>query len=645
MRYYQVAVADPAYHKNGPLTYAFESTLPTGTLITVPVKQKSCIGIVLNEVEKPAFNTKSILSIVNEKPLPQTSLHLLSWLKTYYPAPSGSTVALFAPSLLITKERIAPILSVAKPKTEQLPRLTREQTAALKSLSDSMKGSAIVHGDTGTGKTRLYIECALKALENKASSLILTPEISLTSQLAEQFRAVFGERVLVIHSELSQKQRQLLWLTIHQATEPMIIIGARSALFYPYEKLGLVVVDEEHEPAYKQEQAPYYQTTRVAGALAKEHQALLLLGSATPLITDYFFTQQKEGKIIRMSESAKSTETHENSVQIIDIKNREEFTKHPFVSNALLSAVQRALQNNEQILIYLNRRGTARLVLCQNCGWQAHCPRCDLPLTFHADEHTMRCHTCGHKETPPSKCPDCANPDIIFKSIGTKSLVTFFEKEFPSAIIGRYDTDNTRSEKIDRNYEDIKAGKVDILIGTQMLAKGLDLPKLSVVGVVLADSSLYLPDYTSDERTFQLLYQVLGRVGRGHRSSVAVVQTFQPDNPIFKLAINKQWKEFYEQELLVRKQFSLPPYRYTLKLTCYRKSSASAQKTAEQLTKELKNTPSLQLLGPTPCFHEKQGQNYRWQIVVKSSKRSSLLAVIKALPNGWNYDIDPSNLL
>jgi primosomal protein N' (replication factor Y) len=645
MRFYFVAVADTAYHKDEPLTYSFETDLSIGTIVEVPIKQKTCVGIVVGASKKPAFKTKAILGILDKKPLPQTSLKFLTWLKSYYPAPSGSTVQLFAPSLLNAKEREAPEILAQSPQTRQLPPLTKEQSAALVQLTATEHVSAIIHGDTGTGKTRLYIECALHVLKNGSSSLILTPEISLTSQLAAQFKAVFGERVLVVHSELTQKSRQLLWLTIHHATEPLIVIGARSALFYPYQNLGLVVVDEEHEPAYKQEQAPYYQTSRVAGALAKEHGATLLLGSATPLVTDYYFAEQKNGLIIRMAEPAKPTTQHKNSVQIIDIKNRDEFTKHPFVSNTLLHATQEALQKKEQVLIYLNRRGTARLVLCQNCGWQALCPNCDLPLTFHADEHAMRCHTCGYKETPPSKCPSCAYHDIVFKSIGTKSLVTFFEKEFPSARIKRFDTDNSRSEKMDRHYESVQAGDTDILIGTQMLAKGLDLPKLSVVGVVLADSGLYLPDYTSDERTFQLLYQVLGRVGRGHRSSRAIVQTFQPDNPSFELAINKQWIQFYEQELLVRRQFLLPPFKHVLKLQCSRKSSDSARKAADTLATTLRNNLSLQLLGPAPSFHEKVGVHYRWQIIVKSSSRAALLTVIKTLPSGWNYDIDPSNLL
>jgi primosomal protein N' (replication factor Y) len=404
-------------------------------------------------------------------------------------------------------------------------------------------------------------------------------------------------------------------------------------------------VDESHETAYKQDQAPYYHATTVAAKLASLHKATIVLGSATPLVTDYYIALAKQRPIIRMLQNAKSSDFLERSVSIVDLRDRAKFTKSPHISNELINGIEQTLTKKEQALVFLNRRGTARIIFCDSCGWQAVCPHCDLPLVYHADSHIMRCHSCDFKSSCPVSCPSCGNASVIFKSIGTKAIASELEKLFPDAKIMRFDTDNKKDERIEQHYDAIKRGDVDILVGTQTLAKGLDLPRLSLVGVAIADTGLYFPDFSAQERTYQLLAQVIGRVGRGHREGHAIVQTYSPDSPLLKSILSKNWQEFYEKEITERKIFHFPPFCYILKLSCRRASSASAQRAAISFVQKLQDErKGITIEGPAPSFHEKVQNKYAWQIIIKSNNRQLLVNIIQDLPSGWSYDIDPMNL-
>jgi primosomal protein N' (replication factor Y) len=425
-----------------------------------------------------------------------------------------------------------------------------------------------------------------------------------------------------------------------------VVVGARSALFAPLANIGLIVVDEAHETAYKQDQAPYYHASAEAAKLAALHTATLVLGSATPLVGDYAIATAKQRPIIRMTQTATQTVAAAKTTTIVDLRDRANFTRSSYLSNQLLAAVQATLGKQEQSLLFLNRRGTARVVLCQQCGWQALCPHCDLPLVYHGDQHLMRCHSCEYKAASPTSCPVCRSTAIIFRSIGTKAVAEEIQRLFPEARVQRFDTDNKKHERIEQHYDAVRGGGVDILVGTQTLAKGLDLPSLGLVGVIIADTSLYFPDFSAQERTYQLLSQVLGRVGRGHRSSQAVIQTYAPESNLLQAVITKDWDSFYNTELAERKQFLFPPYCYLLKLTCQRASSAAAQRAAEALVKKLQQEmPMLAVEGPTPSFHEKVQNHFVWQVIVKAKRRAQLLEVIAGLPSGWLHDIDPMNLL
>lgn len=643
MEFVEVLVASPQYHSQTPLTYSVRQPLAIGSVVAVSLRKQKVLGIVIRQASKPSFPTKEVEKVFPLNPLPQPLLDLLDWIRSYYPSPLGSIVQLFLPKSLSQKHLILPPLA-ADLSTSTLPLLTDEQLSALKKMQQA--GSYLLHGETGTGKTRVYIELAKQAAKQGRSAIILTPEIGLTSQLVKDFQAVFQEQVVLIHSRLSDVARQQAYVRALQSSQPLVVIGPRSALFCPLQQVGLIVIDEAHEPAYKQEQAPHYHTTRVAARLGQLHNCQVVLGSATPLVTDYFLAEQKKRPIIRMQRLARNHVVDKRIVELVDLTERSQFTRHPYLSLKLLTAIETTLANKEQILLFLNRRGTARVVFCEQCGWQATCPHCDIPLVYHADSHLMRCHTCNFSAPAFNNCPECDNASIIFKSVGTKAVIEEVQKLFPRASVQRFDTDNKASERIEQNYEKIRAGAVDILVGTQTLAKGLDLPKLGLVGIIVADTSLYIPDFNAQERTYQLLMQVLGRVGRGHRSSKAVIQTYDPKSALLGAILKKDWSIFYQTELAERKTFLFPPFCYLLKLSCRRASQKSAERAAESLAATIKQRgEKLSVEGPTPSFHEKVAGKYQWQLIIKAKQRGELLDVIRNLPAGWTYDIDPINLL
>lgn len=645
MHYIEVLVADSSYHGTEALTYQSETSLSRGALVRVPLKKSIVLGVVTAvNVKKPRFATRSVTHLPALEPLPPQTIDLMLWMYAFYPSPLGAVVQQFFPKDLPKKE-IEP-LHFANIEAS-LPPLTQDQQQAVASMQPT--GIHLLHGDTGTGKTRVYMELAKQVLASGKSAIVLTPEIGLTSQLATNFEQYFGSRVIVMHSQLTEATRKKIWLTILQQTEPVIVIGPRSALFAPLHNIGLIVVDESHDSAYKQDKSPYYNTAHVAGKLAALHKAPLVLGSATPSVADYYIAEQKDRPIMRMTTTAASNTDNKDNVAditVVDLRDHAKFTKKSHLSDILIAAVEKELSEGGQVLLFLNRRGTARVVMCENCGWQADCPHCDLPLVYHSDSHSMRCHSCNYNTKPPMSCPICNNASIVFKSIGTKAIAEEAARLFPEASIQRFDTDNTKSERIENHYADIRAGKVDIIIGTQTLAKGLDLPQLALVGVIIADTSLYVPDFSSQERTFQLLNQVIGRVGRGHRDGKAIIQTYNPDSAVLKAVLQKDWDTFYSRELQEREQFMFPPFCYMLKIWCRRATAKSAQSTAEKCARTIRELGlRVTVEGPTPSFHEKVAGKYEWQLIIKSKNRGNLLSVVAALPAGWSHDIDPINLL
>lgn len=644
MNFYEVWVRSSRYHGQTALTYAHERSLPVGQIVSVPLQRDDVLGFISAKVAKPRFATKPIVTVHNLPPLPPPIIKLGIWLQAYYPAPLGLVAQQLLPASLLAKPNTLNT-KVIQSKAIKLPVLTDEQQAAVTQIDQP--DTFVLHGKTGSGKTRVYIELARSTVASGRSAIVLTPEISLTSQLAEHFRQTFGEQVTLLHSNLSPKDRRDVWLGILQSSQPLVVVGPRSALFSPLKNVGLIVLDESHEPAYKQEQAPHYRTGRVAARLRELHRATLVLGSATPSIDDYFLAEQRHKPIIKLTELATTTPGSKPSaaaITVIDLKDHSLFARSNYLSQPLIDATQAALGRGEQTLLYLNRRGTARVIVCENCGWQAMCPHCDLPLTYHGDTHELRCHVCGFHGPAPAACPDCGQPAIIYKTIGTKAIVDEVGRLFPGARARRFDTDNQKADRFEQHYQAVARGDVDILIGTQLLAKGLDLPSLSVVGVLLADTSLQMPDFSATERTFQLLSQVLGRVGRGHVAGQAFVQTYQPDSPVIKAAVTGNWNDFYALELAERQQFNFPPFVHLLKLSVRRATAKSAEKAALELAQALAQH-QVTIEGPAPSFHEKLAGKYQYQLVIKARQRSELLKIIAALPANWSYDIDPVDLM
>ena len=458
------------------------------------------------------------------------------------------------------------------------------------------------------------------------------------------FTEVFGDKVVVIHSKQTEAERHLIFNSLLEATEPRIVIGPRSALFAPVEKLGLILIDEAHEGAYYQENPPRYSAIRVASAMAKIVGCDCVLGSATPTVEDYYIAQQKDS-LVSLTKKAKDAAVKPN-IKLIDFKDRGEFSKNRYFSNELLAAIHRNLEQNQQTLIFHNRRGSSPLTICENCGEELMCPNCFLPLTLHADSYDLECHTCGFKMTVPKGCPKCGHPDLVHKGFGTKLLESELAKLFPKARIKRFDADNKRGEGMEAMYDMVRDGEVDILVGTQGLAKGLDLPRLATVGVVAADTGLSLPDFAAEERVFQLLTQVMGRVGRGHLSTAEVfIQTYRPEHPVLSFAINEDYSGFAEYTLKQRQKGGFPPYKHILKLSILLKTESLAIRKVRELVKKLSADSRLSVSPPVPAFHERTAEGYSWEIIVRSSSRKALIEACEDLDKNFRVYLDPPSLL
>jgi primosomal protein N' (replication factor Y) len=632
------------------LTYAFSGSLAAGQIVEIPVGKRKFVGVVLRKVPRPDFECKEILRVIFDTPLPTALLKLHAWMSEYYATNPGTVWQTMLPSGLAKKRRGGGSnteFNGSKKRTTLL--LNDEQQAAVEQLSQMKQGTAILHGITGSGKTNVYIEMAQQAAEKGKSSIILVPEISLTAQLVENFRKVFPH-VLLTHSTMTESQRALVWQQALTTKGPTVIIGPRSALFMPVPSLGLIVIDECHEPTYRQERAPRYNTLRAASILADKTASRLILGSATPLISDVYMAKKLDRPIVEMKKLAIS-DAKKPATHIVDLTNRDNYSSQSrLFSRRLLEAMKQALADKKQILLFHNRRGSASTTLCENCGWMATCPRCYLPLTLHSDTFELRCHLCNHKEKPPTKCPDCGHSDILHRGIGTKRIEVEVRRLFPDKTIRRFDGDTVRGQAVHDVFSELHDGTTDIIIGTQAVAKGLDLPNLALVGVVQADAGLNLPDFSSAERTFQLIAQATGRVGRRADASTVIIQTYQPDAPAVTYGAAQNFDSFYTEEIKMRAHGHFPPFAHLLKLTCtYKTEKGAVQaaiKLAGEIQKQIQDDHTVRLLGPAPAFYERARDTYRWQIVVRSASRTVLNDIAKKIPpTKWTAELDPGSLI
>ena len=661
---------------DGLLTYSFDQNLAPGTIVSIPLGKKTALGIIYRKISTPTdqnFIIKSINKIVHPIPLPNHLLKSLAWLSSYYLNPVAKTANLFLP-LGIEKNRrkkspvtppvattineaplTASVASLSSPvippitttDAHQIP-LNSAQKQALTELHKIKTHTKLLHGITGSGKTNIYLKLASQVFSSNQSVILLVPEISLTPQLVGRFQEHFGTQVISLHSKLTEAERHLIWQRIHEADQstPFVVIGPRSALFSPLKNLGLIIIDEAHEPSFYQDTSPRYHALRLASFMAQILKIDCLLGTATPRVEDYFLAQ-KNRAYVSLSEKAKSI-TSQTKISLIDLKDRALFTRNRYFSDALLQDIENNLKQHKQTLLFHNRRGSAPLTLCEHCGYQVLCPNCLLSLTLHSDSYQLICHTCGHHEPVPSTCPVCHHGSLIHKGFGTKLLESELKKLFKSAHIARFDADNTTADSLTQNFEAVKNGDIDIIIGTQTIAKGLDLPLLNTVGIVQADANLNLPDYAAEERTFQLITQVIGRVGRGHTDINHVfLQTFQPEHPVILAAKSLDYAKFAEYLIKKRQLSHLPPFFYLLRISIVKKTEDLAIKKIIGLHRALKKFPDVYLSAPTPSFHEYTPSGYSWQIIVKAKKRDSLTHLIESLDQypEIRFAIDPPSLI
>ena len=645
MKYYLIAPAKTFHSSDNLLTYSSETPLKIGQIVEIPLGRQSTIGIVVKNTTQPDFDTKSITKIIYEQPLPKKLVDALFWLSSYYRCPLSTVIQAALPRG-ITKNRRGKLPETPNITPIDNP-LNSAQRAAIRAIEENPANTILLHGITGSGKTNIYIELCAHTLAKNQSVILLVPEIALTSQLVRNFQQHF-KNITLLHSNLTESLRHQLWEKILTDNQPQVIIGPRSALFAPVQDLGLIIIDEAHEPAYHQEQNPKYSASLLAGKLAKT-----VLGTATPLISDYYLCKSHNA-VVEVNQLAIESDKH-TSISVIDLKNHSDFTKSRILSNQLIESIKASLANHTQSMLFHNRRGTAPMTICDKCGWQALCPNCFLPLVLHADAFQMRCHTCARNFPVPTACPECKNASIHHKGFGTKLIEDELHRLFPSAKIARFDMDTDDDLKLTKIYDEVYRGDYDIIVGTQMIAKGFDFPRLTTLGIVQADAGLSLPDFSSEERTFQLITQVIGRAKRGHQNSNIFIQSFQPDHPIISLASQSDYASFYNYLVQKRQQSKLPPYSFLLKLSVTYKTETATVKNIRTLYKKVIQTAEqlqipenrIVVSPPMPAFHERTSAGYTWQLVVKAKSRQNLLDIFDHLPknNYLHYDFDPISLL
>ena len=527
--------------------------------------------------------------------------------------------------------------------------LTTEQNVAFIEIAKSISSTEarvpfLLQGVTGSGKTEIYIRAAQEVVKRGKQAIILVPEIALTPQTVRRFLRRFPGQVGLVHSRLSEGERYDTWRRA-RAGNLKIIIGARSALFTPLPDIGLIVIDECHDASYYQSEPPFYHAVSVAQTYARLCGAVCVLGSATPTVLQRY--RADTDQIHKLDLPKRIVESGLPPVHVVDMRDELKAGHRGTFSRLLLKELESTLTKGEQAILFLNRRGTATYVFCRDCGYVLKCPNCDSPLTFHTDhKESLQCHTCGYERGKPKSCPECGGRHIREYGLGSEKVEAEIKTLFPKARTLRWDYDTTRKkdahEMILTHFANHKA---DVLIGTQMLAKGLDLPMVTLVGIVLADVGLNLPDPFSGERVFQTLTQVAGRAGRSERGGKVVLQTFDPENQVIQSAAEHDVSGFYKYELEQRKRLGYPPFARLVRLEYRNTDQASAENEAMRLAKKLSAVSGKHsaLIGPVPSYFAKVGGYYRWQIVLRGADPKELLRDVKM--DGWRVEVDPVSLL
>ncbi len=638
--------------------------LREGSLVKVPFGRRTVTGFVVGfQATTDLKVVKDIASVEDaELSLPEDVLSLCRWVADYYLAPVGEVLRAALPAGLGKKSPgEVPHAAGSLPTI----RLAEEQQAALTAINDAQRGGKyaafLLHGVTGSGKTEVYLRAAADAVAAGGKALILIPEIALSPQMVRRVEARFGNRVALWHSALTPARRRAVWARTRRG-EIDVLVGARSAIFAPIPDLRLIVVDEEHEGAYKQAESPRYHARDVALVRAREAEAVVVLGSATPSLETY--TNVERGKLKLLSLPHRVERRPRAKVDLVPLPAirpaRGERPLSPIFGDPLHRAITETLQRGEQTILFLNRRGHSTVVQCESCREVLSCDQCDIVLTWHADTDRMVCHYCGRKRPPPGTCPACGGPVTVYKGVGTQRVERELHRLYGGIRLLRLDTDSTRKRgALEEALETFRKGEADMLLGTQMVAKGLDFPNVTLVGVVNADLQLALPDFRSAERTFQLLTQVAGRSGRGERPGRVLFQTNKPDHYALRAAADQDYATFYRAETAERRDPPYPPFRKLVNLLFDGKDldrvTAEADAVAAILGERVAaRSLRVELMGPAPQPFSRLKGKHRWHLTLRGSDHRALrgladlaLARHEAAPGAVRVtvDVDPVSLL
>ncbi len=534
--------------------------------------------------------------------------------------------------------------------------LTADQSSAFEAIKESLEKEEqpevfLLHGVTGSGKTEVYLQTLAAAVQRGKKGIVLVPEIALTPQTIERFASRFPRRVAVLHSRLSLGEQYDEWYRI-RAGEFDVVIGSRSAIFAPQPDLGLIIIDEEHEWTYKQDNSPHYHARSVAIKLAEMVGGTVVLGSATPDIETYFRALNGEYRLLKLPERvAPVAGTPLPRVEVVDMREELKTGNRGVFSRALSQAVNEAVAAGEQVILFLNRRGGATFIQCRRCGYVLRCRRCEVPLAQHIAENVLTCHQCGYKTAVPQTCPQCGSPQLKFLGTGTQKLEQETRYTFPRARQLRWDSDIATGRTSHQDIlEKFRGRQAEILIGTQMVAKGLDIPSVTLVGVVSADTSLNLPDFRAGERTYQLLSQVAGRAGRGPSGGRVIIQTYSPEHYAIRAAVRHDYQSFYEQEIDFRRQLNEPPLTQLARLLYVHTNDAACQREAERMKQRLneeigaRGVGGIDIIGPAPAFIHRRRGRFRWHLILRGTGLAAFLTPVD-FPKGWTVDVDPVGLL
>lgn len=643
---------------------AMQDKLRPGMLARVPFGvRRTIFGLVssfeMHRLPKEVRNLKAVAELVTPTAvLTEKQIALANWLASYYIAPLGLVVKAMLPKF--AKKPKEPARAGYETFNPDFI-LTDHQKQAASEISRVLGTPAtiLLHGITGSGKTEVYMQVIARVLESGKQVIMLVPEISLTAQAIERFARRFGiEHIAVWHSRLKDSERMFMW---QKAAEGggQIIIGARSAVFAPVQDLGLVIMDEEHDPSFKQyDQHPKYHALEVARKLSELWSCPLVLGDATPAVTTYYramVNADSHTQLLRLPHRIMA-DVGLPKVRVVDMRKEIAAKNFSIFSEALKAEIIIKLKQNKQVILFLNRRGAATVVLCRDCAYVARCDACAVPLVYHLFSASLVCHHCGKTYELPGSCPACGGARIKYFGIGTEGveeeLKKFLRDEFPDRelpVVARMDRDTTNwPDAHSRIYSDWTSGKTRILIGTQMISKGWDVSQVGLVGIITADTILHLPDPRSNERTFQILTQVAGRAGRGSDPGIVILQTYNPENFAIQAAKLHDYENFYSQEIENRKKFRYPPFARLVKLVFSHKAENQARLLAETGAETLrkKDAAGLEIIGPVPAFIMRLRGRYRFQVILRAAPEANIdfYSLLQGLKN-VDIDVDPDSLL